>query len=113
RAARVRHNQSDLRRRRRQRTLRRSCSFPRARGLPMIPIVFGALFSLAGLPFLIRGWLFTLKPAHAISLRAKERNMRLGLETDLKRWGRRVRRIGFIRCGIGTALILWGAGVFD
>jgi hypothetical protein len=79
----------------------------------MIPIAIGSLIALLGLPFLIRGWLFTLKPEHAVSLRAKERNMRLGLETNMKVWGRRVRRIGFILCTTGTALIAWGAGVFD
>lgn len=79
----------------------------------MIPIVIGTLLALIGLPFLIRGWIFTLKPEHALALRTKERNMRLGLETNMKVWGRRVRRIGFILCSVGTALILWGAGLFD
>jgi hypothetical protein len=79
----------------------------------MIPIVIGSILTILGVPFLIRGWVFTLKPEHAISLRAKERNMRLGLETNIKLWGRRVRRIGFILCSIGGALIAWGAGVFD
>ena len=81
--------------------------------IPIVLMVLGSLFALLGLPFMIRGWLFTLKPEHAIALRAKERNMRLGLETNMKVWGRRVRRIGFILCGIGGALIAWGAGVFD
>jgi hypothetical protein len=79
----------------------------------MIAIVAGSVLALLGLPFLFRGWMFTLKPEHAISLRAKERNMRLGLETNMRLWGRRVRRIGFILVTSGGALIAWGAGVFD
>lgn len=79
----------------------------------MISIVAGSLLALLGVPFLIRGWIFTLKPEHALSLRAKERNMRLGLETNMKVWGRRVRRIGFILCTTGGLLIAWGAGAFD
>jgi hypothetical protein len=79
----------------------------------MIAIGIGSFIVLLGLPFLIRGWVFTLKPEHAISLRAKERNMRLGLETNMKIWGRKVRRMGLIICTVGGVLIAWGVGLFD
>jgi len=71
----------------------------------MTALVFGLIILIFGLPFLIRGWIFFLRPEHTISQQAKERNLRLGLETDMKVWGRKVRRLGFIICSIGIALI--------
>ena len=74
----------------------------------MIRLIIGSLVLLLGLPFLIRGWIFFLKPEHTISLQAKERNLRMGLETDMKIWGRKVRRIGFLLCATGLALVYFG-----
>lgn len=78
----------------------------------MIQTILGSIIIVLGLPFLIRGWIFTLRPDSATSTRAKERNMRLGLETDMKLWGRRVRRSGFILVTVGGLLVAWGNGVF-
>lgn len=78
----------------------------------MIALVLGSLLMAAGVPFLARGWIFTLRPEHPISTRARERNMRLGLETDMRLWGRRVRRMGFLIFVSGSALAAWGAGLF-
>lgn len=77
----------------------------------MIQLVIGAAILLLGSPFFVRGWIFSLRPDHPISLRAKERNLRLGLETDMKLWGRRVRRFGFILVTVGAALSAWGLSV--
>ncbi len=74
----------------------------------MIQFSIGAVIVLFALPFLIRGWIFTLKPEGTLSSKAKERNMRLGLETDMKKWGRRVRRFGFLLTLIGGGLCAWG-----
>ena len=74
----------------------------------MIQLIVGGLFLALGLPFLIRGWIFFLRPDHPVSLKAKERNMKMGLETDMKKWGRRVRRIGFLLCAVGGGLTYWG-----
>jgi hypothetical protein len=79
----------------------------------VIQLIIGAVFLLVGLPFLVRGWIFTLKPAHAVSLKAKERNMRMGLETDMKAWGRRVRRFGTILVAIGIGLSVWGVSTLQ
>lgn len=76
----------------------------------MVLTVLGVVLMLLGAPFLVRGWLFTLRPDHAATLRARERNLRLGLETDMKAWGRRVRRMGFILCVSGALVAAWGAG---
>jgi hypothetical protein len=77
----------------------------------MIPLIVGAIVFLLGLPFLVRGWIFSLKPDHPTSLKAKERNMRMGLETDMKAWGRRVRRFGTILVVIGAGLAAWGVSL--
>jgi hypothetical protein len=74
----------------------------------VIRLIIGSLIVLVGLPFLIRGWIFFLRPEHAISKQAQERNLRLGLETDMKRWGRRVRRMGFLIVAVGAALAFFG-----
>lgn len=74
----------------------------------MIQLVAGAIILLLGLPFLIRGWVFTLKPEGKLALKAKERNLRLGLETDMKRWGKRVRRFGLLVVLAGGGLLAWG-----
>jgi hypothetical protein len=76
----------------------------------MIAFALGSLIALLGLPFLVRGWIFTLKPEGTVAARAKERNLRLGLETDMKKWGRKVRRMGFLFVAIGGGLIAWGFG---
>lgn len=68
-------------------------------------LVIGIVILVLGLPFLIRGWIFFLRPEHTISLQAKERNLRMGLETDMKVWGRKVRRLGFLICSVGIVII--------
>ena len=68
-------------------------------------LVIGIVILVLGLPFLIRGWIFFLRPEHTISLQAKERNLRMGLETDMKEWGRKVRRLGFLICSVGIVII--------
>lgn len=75
----------------------------------MIAFVAGIVIASLGLPFLIRGWIFSLKPEGSISLAAKERNLRLGLETDMKKWGRKVRRLGLMIVVLGGGLIAWGS----
>jgi hypothetical protein len=74
----------------------------------VIQLVLGIILFILGLPFLVRGWIFSTKPDHPISLNARERNMRMGLETDLKLWGRKVRRFGTLLSLIGLAIVAWG-----
>jgi hypothetical protein len=74
----------------------------------MILASIGALLAVLGLPFFVRGLIFTLRPEHPISLSARERNLRLGLEVDMRIWGRKVRRFGFLLLAIGGVLIYLG-----
>ena len=75
----------------------------------MIQLVLGGIIFLLGLPFFIRGWIFFLKPDSTVSQNARERNLRLGMETDMKKWGRKVRRFGFLLLLVGGGLLYWGA----
>jgi hypothetical protein len=74
----------------------------------MLLLVAGGFASLLALPFLVRGWIFTLAPDRPISQRARERNLRLGLEPDIRVWGRKVRRFGLLLLLGGLALGAWG-----
>ncbi len=79
----------------------------------MIQLVIGSIIVLLGLPFLVRGWIFTLKPDGPTAQRAKERNLRMGLETDMKKWGRKVRRFGVLMFLFGGGLVAWGVTTTD
>jgi hypothetical protein len=74
----------------------------------MALIVIGAIIATLGLPFFVRGLIFSLRPESSISLRARERNLRLGLEANMRLWGRRVRRFGLLLLVIGGTLIALG-----
>jgi hypothetical protein len=75
----------------------------------MIRLILGCVFIVLGLPFFIRGLIFSTKPDHQMTRQAKERNLRLGLETDMLTWGRKVRRFGFLLLVIGATLAAFGA----
>lgn len=74
----------------------------------MILTVVGAVIALLGLPFFLRGLALTLKPEGALAERIRERNLRRGLDADMKSWGRRIRRFGVLLLLIGGALIATG-----
>jgi hypothetical protein len=70
--------------------------------------IVGALLLAIALPFLVRGWALTLKPDGPTALRVRERNLRRGLEADMRVWGRRVRRFGTLLALVGLGLVLAG-----
>lgn len=74
----------------------------------MILTIVGAVIALLGLPFFARGLTLTLKPDGALAGRIRERNLRRGLDADMKSWGRRVRRFGVLLLLIGGSLIAVG-----
>jgi len=74
----------------------------------MILTIVGGLLVLLGLPFFARGLALTLKPEGAFAERIRERNLRRGLDPDMRSWGRRVRRFGVLLLLIGGSLIAVG-----
>jgi hypothetical protein len=73
----------------------------------MIPVYVGIPFVLLGLTMMTRGWIYTLRPDGKMAEKRKRRNLRVGFSTDMKLFGRRVRRIGLMLALIGGALVGW------
>jgi hypothetical protein len=74
----------------------------------MILTIVGSVLVFLGLPFFGRGLALTLKPEGAFAERIRERNLRRGLDPDMRTWGRRVRRFGVLLLLIGGSLIAVG-----
>ncbi|MFO0726932.1 MAG: hypothetical protein U1E65_24325 [Myxococcota bacterium] len=64
----------------------------------------GAFVAVLGLPFFIRGLRLSLKPEGTYADRMRERNLRMGLEADMRVWGRKIRRLGVLLMLIGGAI---------
>ena len=73
----------------------------------MIPLYAGIPFILLGLTMMTRGWIYTLRPDGKMAEKRKRRNLRVGFSTDMKVFGRRVRRIGLMLAIVGGALVGW------
>ena len=66
--------------------------------------VLGALFLLVGAVMLFRGWSYSMQPDGPRALKRKARNLELGFPTDMKVFGRKVRRLGTILTVVGLVL---------
>ena len=67
-------------------------------------IVCAVLF-LLGLVMSIRGWVYSLKPEGAMARKRQQKNMRLGFTSDMKIFGRKIRRLGYILMALSG---FWG-----
>ena len=73
-----------------------------------------APFLLLGLAMLTRGWIYTLWPNGKVAEKRKRRNLKVGFTTDMKLFGRRIRRLGLMITLVGAALAGWHfAGAAD
>ncbi|MBI4820927.1 MAG: hypothetical protein HY791_31980 [Deltaproteobacteria bacterium] len=79
----------------------------------MARLVIGLILLTFGLPFFVRGLIFTRRPDHRLTLKAKQRNLRLGLDSDMTRWGKRIRRFGFLMMVVGGTLAAFGAASLE
>ena len=68
----------------------------------------------AGIPILVfgllmmtRGWIYTLRPDGKMAEKRKRRNLKVGFTTDMKLFGRKVRRLGLMIAIVGGALVGW------
>lgn len=75
----------------------------------MVFYVFGVPLALLGLTMMVRGWIYTLRPDGAIAAKRKKVNLKRGFTTDMKVFGRKVRRLGLMLALLGGFLIGWQA----
>lgn len=69
---------------------------------------------LLGLTMMVRGWVYTLRPDGKMAEKRKRRNLKVGFTTDMKLFGRKVRRLGLLLAIVGGGLASWHlAGVRD
>lgn len=73
----------------------------------MVLVYVGTPIALLGLMMLARGWIYTLKPNGKMAEKRKRRNLKVGFTTDMKLFGRKVRRLGLILILVGAALVGW------
>jgi hypothetical protein len=73
----------------------------------MVLVYVGTPIALVGLMMLIRGWIYTLKPNGKMAEKRKRRNLKVGFTTDMKLFGRKVRRLGLILVIVGAAMVGW------
>ncbi|MEW5854627.1 MAG: hypothetical protein AB2A00_37980 [Myxococcota bacterium] len=67
-------------------------------------MILGGVFLFFGLIMMFRGWTYTLRPDGPMALKRKAKNLQLGFPTDMRVWGRKVRRVGTILGVIGGAM---------
>lgn len=67
----------------------------------------GAPLLVLGLVMMTRGWIYTLWPNGRVAEKRKRRNLRVGFTTDMKLFGRKVRRLGLMVALVGGALSGW------
>lgn len=67
----------------------------------------GAPVLLYGLLMMTRGWIYTFRPDGKMAQKRKRRNLKVGFTTDMKMFGRKVRRLGLMIALVGGALVGW------
>jgi hypothetical protein len=67
-------------------------------------VLLGSMFLFVGGVMMFRGWNYSLRPDGPRALKRKARNVELGFPTDMKLFGRKVRRLGTIVFLVGAAL---------
>ena len=73
----------------------------------MVLVYVGMPIALLGLMMLARGWIYTLKPNGKMAEKRKRRNLKVGFTTDMKLFGRKIRRLGLLVSIVGSGLIGW------
>ncbi len=68
-------------------------------------LVVGVPFALLGAIMMVRGWVYTLRPDGAMAQKRKKRNLKVGFTTDMKIFGRKVRRLGLMLLLGGAVMI--------
>jgi hypothetical protein len=67
----------------------------------------GTPILLVGLLMLTRGLIYTFNPNGKMAEKRKRRNLKVGFTTDMKLFGRKVRRLGLMIAIVGGAMVGW------
>jgi hypothetical protein len=67
----------------------------------------GVPLLVLGLLMLARGWIYTVWPDGKMAAKRKRRNLKLGFTTDMRLFGRKVRRLGLLVALVGGGLVGW------
>lgn len=70
-------------------------------------IYAGAVILTFGLTMWTRGLIYTLRPEGKMAEKRKKRNLKVGFTTDMKVFGRKVRRLGFLIVLVGGGILAW------
>jgi hypothetical protein len=73
----------------------------------MLLLGFGAPIALLGVTMMIRGWVYTLRPDGGMAKKRQKVNLKRGFTTDMKIFGRKVRRLGLMLALAGATMIGW------
>lgn len=73
----------------------------------MILYAIGLPIALLGLTMMVRGWTYTLRPEGGMAKKRQKVNLKRGFTTDMKIFGRKVRRLGLMMTLFGLFLAGW------
>ena len=70
-------------------------------------IYVACVFFLLGLTMMVRGSVYIMRPESKMTEKRKRRNLKVGFTTDMKLFGKKVRRTGFIVALVGAGICGW------
>jgi hypothetical protein len=73
----------------------------------LVLAIFGGMILALGLIMYTRGWIYFIKPGGKLAEKRKKRNLKMGWPTDMKLFGRKVRRVGFLTILVGGSMLAW------
>ncbi len=73
----------------------------------MIFFALGIPLALLGVTMMARGWIYTLRPSGPTAEKRKKKNLQRGFTTDMKVFGRKVRRLGLLILLLGAFFVGW------
>ncbi len=79
----------------------------------MALLVVGTPLAVLGAVMMIRGWVYTLRPDGAMAKKRQRVNLKRGFTTDMKVFGRKVRRLGLLLVLVGATLVGWQRASVD
>lgn len=73
----------------------------------MILYVVGVPLVLYGAAMMTKGWIYTFRPTGPVALKQQKKNLQRGFTTDMKIFGRKIRRLGLMILLVGGVCLGW------